>query len=57
MELFRPGRLSSNVLDALTSAGWTPERKVDIKDWFEPLEAEGYRLHSLAEEVLARMVV
>ncbi|MFJ2754819.1 SUKH-3 domain-containing protein [Nocardioides sp. NPDC087217] len=55
MDLFRLGRLSPDVLGALAAAGWTPERKIDIKGWVEPLEAEGYRLHPLAEEVLARV--
>lgn len=47
--------LREDVLGALSVSGWSPQRRVDTSHWVKPLESEGYRIHPLAEEVLATM--
>lgn len=43
---------SAQVLAELESAGWTPDRSVDISAWVNELEPQGYRLSEPAEEAL-----
>ncbi|MER5217621.1 SUKH-3 domain-containing protein [Streptomyces sp. NPDC002838] len=47
--------LRPDTLAALSVSGWRPHRCVSISHWIEPLADEGYRVHPLAEEVLATM--
>ncbi|MFG2146855.1 SUKH-3 domain-containing protein [Streptomyces sp. NPDC048696] len=47
--------LRQDLLEALSASGWSAQRSVDTSQWVEPLESEGYRVHPLAEEVLATM--
>lgn len=47
--------LSPELLSALRSSGWSPERHVAIDHWVEPLEREGYRSHRLARDILASL--
>lgn len=49
-ELLRP-----DLLAALERSGWSMQRSVDADQWVRSLENEGYRVHSLAEEVLAAL--
>ncbi|MFD0514171.1 SUKH-3 domain-containing protein [Streptomyces aureus] len=55
MSVIRFDSLSQATLGALSASGWNPERAVDAAQWVKPLESEGYRAHSLAEEVLAKL--
>lgn len=48
----KPGRFSAEVLDALTAAGWTRDREVDVANLLSVLEETGFRPHSLARAVL-----
>ncbi|GGL01188.1 SUKH-3 domain-containing protein [Mangrovihabitans endophyticus] len=47
--------LNRDLLGALGAAGWSAGRAVDPAQWVVPLEREGYRAHSLAEEVLSAL--
>ncbi|WP_223184463.1 SUKH-3 domain-containing protein [Streptomyces sp. CBMA152] len=47
--------LRQDLLGALSASGWSVQRSVDTSHWVNPLEREGYRVHSLAEELLAAM--
>ncbi|MCX4506658.1 MULTISPECIES: SUKH-3 domain-containing protein [Streptomyces] len=53
MSLIRFESLSKDLLGALIASGWSVGRRVDAGQWMKPLESEGYRPHSLAEEILA----
>ncbi|WP_405660391.1 SUKH-3 domain-containing protein [Streptomyces sp. RK9] len=53
MPAIRSDALGRDLLGALVASGWSAERAVDPDRWVEPLEREGYRVHPLAEEVLA----
>ncbi|MFH8982963.1 SUKH-3 domain-containing protein [Streptomyces varsoviensis] len=55
MPLIRFDSLSQATLGALAVSGWNPERAVDAVQWVKPLEDEGYRIHPLAEEVIAKL--
>lgn len=52
MALVDLGKFSAEVLRALESAGWTPDRKVEVADLFSVLEEDGFHPHPLAREVL-----
>ncbi|MFF0637978.1 SUKH-3 domain-containing protein [Nocardia sp. NPDC004151] len=39
-------------LRALTAAGWTPSRRIDITDWTDQLEAEGFHVSRPAASIL-----
>ncbi|GAB3279733.1 hypothetical protein GCM10027589_06470 [Actinocorallia lasiicapitis] len=47
--------ISDDLLEALRSSGWSPERAIDTGPWISSLEAEGYRAHPLAVKILANM--
>ncbi|WP_181803773.1 SUKH-3 domain-containing protein [Streptomyces shenzhenensis] len=51
--MIRFDSLHPDVLEALGNSGWSAGRRVDTSQWVVPLEAEGYRVHPLALEVLA----
>ncbi|MBD2818555.1 SUKH-3 domain-containing protein [Streptomyces parvulus] len=53
MPLIHFDSLSEDLLGALVASGWSAGRKVDTGQWVEQLEAEGYRSHPMAEEILA----
>ncbi|WP_078960622.1 SUKH-3 domain-containing protein [Streptomyces sp. NRRL WC-3618] len=55
MPIIRFDSLSQATLGALSASGWSPGRTVESDQWVKPLEGEGYRVHSLAEEVLAKL--
>ncbi|MFD3514186.1 SUKH-3 domain-containing protein [Streptomyces sp. NPDC058657] len=55
MPLIRFDSLSEDLLAALVASGWSADRRVDTGQWLKPLQAEGYRAHPLAEEILATM--
>jgi hypothetical protein len=47
--------LRPDLLHALRSAGWQPDRKVSVGPWLEALQREGYVPHREAEEILAAL--
>ncbi|WDZ82260.1 SUKH-3 domain-containing protein [Micromonospora cathayae] len=53
--MIRFDSLSQDTLRALDAAGWGVNRAVDPKQWVEPLESEGYRVHPLATAVLSAL--
>jgi hypothetical protein len=53
MSIIRFESLSQDLIGALVASGWNAERAVDAGQWVKPLEGEGYRVHPLAEEILA----
>ncbi|MFD5748641.1 SUKH-3 domain-containing protein [Streptomyces sp. NPDC127033] len=53
MSVIRFDLLSEDLLGALVVSGWSAARKVDVGQWVKRLEGEGYRIHSLAEEILS----
>ncbi|MEW1778052.1 SUKH-3 domain-containing protein [Streptomyces sp. NPDC086777] len=53
--MIRFDSLHPDVLEALGNSGWSAQRRVDTAQWVVPLEAEGYRVHPLASEVLASL--
>ena len=55
MPIIRRDSLSQVTLRALVASGWSRGRTVDSDQWVKPLESEGYRVHSLAQEVLTEM--
>ncbi|MCX5613493.1 SUKH-3 domain-containing protein [Streptomyces sp. NBC_00047] len=55
MATIKFGLLRQDLLEALSSSGWSPQRRVSITHWVDILTREGYRSHPLAQEVLATM--
>lgn len=53
MSRIRFDSLSQDLIEALVASGWSVERAVDVDPWVKALEGEGYRAHSLAQEILA----
>jgi hypothetical protein len=53
--MIRFDSLSQDLIGALVASGWSAKRLVDPGQWVKPLEREGYRVHPLAEEVLAAL--
>lgn len=49
------GLLPQDLKGALTSSGWSPQRRIDPSRWVNDLTREGYRPHPLALEVLATL--
>jgi hypothetical protein len=52
MTLVDPGKFSAEVLRALSDAGWTPDREVDVANLLSILDESGFRPHLLARVVL-----
>ncbi|WP_422771119.1 SUKH-3 domain-containing protein [Plantactinospora sp. WMMC1484] len=53
--MIRFDSLSQDVLKALDASGWSVDRAVDAGQWVEPLEREGYRVHTLAIAALSAL--
>ncbi|APA97229.1 SUKH-3 domain-containing protein [Nocardia seriolae] len=49
MRFFWPNPITAQTL---TAAGWTPSRRVDITDWIDRLEAEGFHVSPRAAAIL-----
>ncbi|MGW4249068.1 SUKH-3 domain-containing protein [Nocardia sp. NPDC004722] len=49
MRFFWPNPLTAQ---AVTAAGWTPTRRIDITDWIDRLDAEGFHIAPPAVTVL-----
>ncbi|WP_458691329.1 SUKH-3 domain-containing protein [Nocardia tengchongensis] len=49
MRFFWPNPVTSQ---ALTAAGWTPSRRIDITDWTDQLESEGFQVSRPAAGIL-----
>ncbi|MGV9668196.1 SUKH-3 domain-containing protein [Nocardia niigatensis] len=49
MRFYWPNPITSQ---ALTAAGWSPRRRVDITEWIDRLEAEGFHVSRPAASIL-----
>ncbi|MVU82307.1 hypothetical protein GPX89_34360 [Nocardia sp. ET3-3] len=49
MKIDWPNPVTSEVVPA---AGWTPDRRIDVTDWFADLDDQGYLMSPAAVEIL-----
>jgi len=45
--------LPAETIETLLSSGWTPGRLVDIRQWIEVLDGEGFAIHEAARKFLS----
>ncbi|MEU4509479.1 SUKH-3 domain-containing protein [Nonomuraea wenchangensis] len=55
MSIIKFESMHPDVLTAVGASGWLPGRRVDVESWITLLEGEGYRVSSIAGEVLSAL--